>query len=261
MQHELIRQNLRRIAEQAVPDDTDLWPAIHARLIAPRRRGHSTVGNTFRRVFAFSAITLVVFATILLSVPPARAAVLEFLRELGGWIFTDEQTSAQQVVADPSLIPTVLPNDGEEVERLDVTESEERLGESIYVPSYIPTGYKLIARTGPGQNASDVAYMITSYRNSAEASDFFIVQGKVKVPQQADMGVEPTEVFVRGQTGLWFERAPISYSARYEEGGDVIMELGIRNVLVWEEGDGYLSISSSNLPLEETLKVAESLTK
>ena len=259
MKDPIIRHNLHQLAAQAIPDDIDLWPAIGARLISSRKRRNSMVSNGLRRVLMYSAITLVVFAAVMLTVPPVRAGVLDFLRQLGGWIFTDGQTYAQQVVADPSPIPPVDPNDDEQVELLDIAESTERFGESIYVPSYIPEGYELNARGV--QTTPDLSYIFTTYFNRADLSNFSIVQSKVKVQQQVAMGVQPIEVTVRGQSGLWFEQAPIEFWVYDQGNGNVTTQLKTRNVLAWTEGDIDMSISSSNLSLEETLRIAESLTK
>ena len=67
MNDKLFQSHIRQLAEQAVPDDVDLWPAIHNQLSITHKAGTATnAHNSHRRIRTLAIPTLVILLLLVL---------------------------------------------------------------------------------------------------------------------------------------------------------------------------------------------------
>ena len=111
MNDKLIQDVLRQLAEQAVPDDLDLWPAIHAQLDSSRRG--VAAKSTFKRNHRLRALAIATLALILtvgaLTSPWGRAlaqSLFRFFAVAPADSFPLPTEQIQFYGAEPTLPPT-----------------------------------------------------------------------------------------------------------------------------------------------------------
>ena len=85
MQGQQIKQEMQSIAGQAIPPETNLWPAmrLRAQQLSNRRHSHAMRARLARRALAGVTVALALVSGLLLAVPSARAAVGGVLQQFG----------------------------------------------------------------------------------------------------------------------------------------------------------------------------------
>jgi hypothetical protein len=206
--------------------------------------------QTKRPVLRFAALTLsllaVLTATLLLS-PSARAFAQGFIRQVGGYVFTqegsiDQNTKTPKVISIERTQNSVSIHAAKNIPTAnDPSEASKLAGFTILAPTYLPDSYTpmsgwLVTSEGNG-------IVVTNGYNS-DNNFFAINQLKYRAgaPEQTYHRDQIVDVTVRGQSGVWLP-APVDG----------------KKALVWEENGITYSIISNSLSLDEMLKVAESL--
>jgi hypothetical protein len=241
---------------------------------------HQILSMRRRRTFAITFLVFAFFTVLTLTVPPVRAFAQDIIRRVGDFIFTNTPTYAEQYVAtmqSGTPTPTVDPNrvcteciEPQEVSLLTIQEASIKAEFPVYSVGYLPDGYNLSSRDVL-QTAQSTT-VDTSYRmeldpplnNGAQMSGIIAI-GQLMMNENADpwtmeIGENPiVEVTVRGQDGIWLEQIPV-YPFQNDQGE---WEYAHWNQVIWSE-NGFNFVLQTNmpsdlLPLEELLKIAESL--
>ncbi|MCD4753430.1 MAG: zf-HC2 domain-containing protein [Anaerolineaceae bacterium] len=199
--------------------------------------------------------------------PPTHALALEILARFESVIITNAPTNVESVqnptptsVGQPTSTPMSTP-----LRVLTIEEANEEAGFEILSPTYLPAGYQLIGRGAHHAEAvvsvgTTYAMVGTTYDPTYGLEDgtptIRLIQNQYvsEFTGEFSVGDAPsTQVEVRGQTGLWIEQAEVGCC---DEDRNVILA----NLLIWEEGDFLVDLRSDDLPLEEMLRIAESLS-
>jgi hypothetical protein len=205
-------------------------------------------------VLRYTALTLCILAFFTLAVlasPSIRTLAQGLLKQIGGYGFslgTPETIDPSQV---PGPISIVQGTDSVSVQitgdnvstAKDPAEAGRQAGFAVLVPSYLPPGYTtlsdwFIISQGDGM-------VVTSDSHDPAKNILFINQWKVG---EGDLRIfaheQLVDVTVRGRDGVWLPGTTSSNGKR---------------ALVWEENGITYSLISVSLPLDEMLKIAESL--
>jgi len=171
----------------------------------------------------------------------------------------------QRLSGTPPPTPQEAPRTGQGAsiqEAVTLAEARKLAGFDIWSPGYLPSGYTLqrytvlVGKDAPAQEVS-AEYISEDFKqlwylrqipySAKDANNAFkFPVGNARV----------VTVMVRGQPGVWVEAT--NQGAHQTETGEEILVPW--NMLLWVEGDYFFWLYSSELPLEENLKVAESLT-
>ena len=207
------------------------------------------------------AFVLVTFFTY----SPIRTLAQDILAQFKSVIITGVSTGVERdriptPIGQPTSTPMVIP-----LRILTVEEANQEAGFEVLYPIYIPSGYQLIARgvhhSEAGVSASAKYAMVgttydPTYGIEEGTPTIRIIQTRYTSDFMAEhpVGDAPTtEVTVREQPGLWVEQASMGCC---DEHGNVLLS----NILVWQEGDIFFDLRSDDLTLEDTLRIAESLS-
>jgi hypothetical protein len=200
----------------------------------------------------FVALTLSLLAVLiaaLLFSPSVRAFAQGFIRQVGGYVFTQEG-SIDQNTKTPKDIQIDQTQDSVSIRAsknipsaTDPAEASQLAGFTVLAPTYLPDGYTsmsgwLVTHEGNSK-------VVTNGYNSG--SNFFAInQAKfgAGASEQTFHRDQIIDVTVRGQSGVWLP-APADG----------------KKALVWEENGISYSIISNSLSLDEMLKIAASLGK
>jgi hypothetical protein len=211
---------LRQLAlELDWPDQPSLARAVGARLREPRRR---RLGRLLVLAFAVLAAAL----AVALAVPPARSAILDFLR-IGG--------------VEVRRVETVPPLPAERVApgpRVTLAEARE----AVTFDLVVPRGYTGIHLDG------GIVTFTWSDRLLMELSGDELLLKKV-----ADQRSRVEWLEVEGNSALWIEGAPHGF---YIPGGEPRLA---GNVLLWVH-DGVTLRLEGDLTLRRALAIAGTLT-
>ncbi len=263
----------QQLAQVDFSSDSSIRETLRNQLLdrAAGQAGGKTVKRKTNvgRTLALAAAVLVMLTIATLTIPPLRAFAQEVLRQIGGIIFTNDETIAQQVLQG---IPA--PNEGN-IPPEQETPYKPEIGIPPYLPVYIPDGYAL--------NTYDTTDSSASYSKNEIGTDEYqnavnyileIQQSSSLVSSTSDLPVpyavgdaQAVDVTVRGQRGIWIEQAPIGVQTNSKGG---MKPLNV-NMLIWEEGEIVFKITNMVvapdaddhplLTLDEMLRVAESLQK
>lgn len=150
----------------------------------------------------------------------------------------------------------------QEQEATTLAEARKLAGYAILSPSYLPSGYTLqrytvlVGKDTPAQEVS-AEYISSDYKQL-----FYLRQIPYSAKDVSNILEFPvgnarvTTLKVRDQQGVWVEGT--NQGAHQTETGEEVLVPW--NMLLWVEDDYFFWLYSSELPLEENLKVAESLT-
>ena len=206
-----------------------------------------TQHSTFR--FRFATLTLsllaVLTAALILS-PSVRAFAQGFIRQVGGYVFA--QGSIDQNSKTPKDISIERTQDSVSIRAsknilsaADPAEASKLAGFTILAPSYLPDSYT--SMSGWLVSSEENGTVVTNGYNSG--NNFFAINQlkyRAGAPRETYHRDQIVDVTVRGQSGVWLP-APADG----------------KKALVWEENSITYSIICNSLPLDEMLKVAESL--
>ncbi len=258
IRHELRQKLLRRLDERKTAANQGIRPT---RTLSTRRK------------LAYAVVMLGLLALIVWSVPPLRSFAQDVIRTVGKISITDAPTWAErqiEMMAQGTPLPTfppVTPDPNWPPRLLSLQEASQEVGFQALAPGYMPSGYTLFEQdVFTGDNGAEVSI---SYNYEAtdtklgqaepDGSDFLIIQEMRwrDDAEESDWNVGSADVIdvtVRDQPGVWVEGMVLTIRTNKF----VISVPG--NMLLWEENGLTFVIQTHSLPLDEVLKVAESLS-
>lgn len=270
LQQELFEQQLLSASQgMEYPPTPDVAGPVMSRLRvskANRGRGEERWPFASRRL-AWSLIAIVVLCSSLMLIPPARAAILEFIQIGVVRIFRAEptpSTSPQQelpvtmvpVTATPGpatqpLIPILEELAGE----MTLEEAQQIVDYPILLPSYPPD---LGLPDHVFVQDADGAMTILVWIDPQQPDNVLMSLHSLPPESWAVKKIEPTlirETTVNGQRAIWTVGP---YPIRYSNGNIDFVRLIDGRVLIWTEGDVTYRLET-DLSLEEAIRIAESL--
>jgi len=221
----------------------------------------------FSRRLAWSLTLLLVLCSSLMLIPPVRAAVIEFIQIGVVRIFRAEPTplpppnqempstivpvTATPMLTSQPLIPILEALAGE----MTLEEAQQIVDYLILLPSYPPD-------IGPPDHVfvqeADGAMTILVWIDPRQPEQVLISLHIVPPGSWAIDKMDPAlvqETTVNGQRAIW---AVGPYPLRFRNGELEFMRLIEGHVLIWSDGNTTYRLET-DLSLEETLKIAESL--
>lgn len=262
LQRELFEQRLISIAKGLdYPRTPDIAGGVMRRVRIPARP------RLLSRRFAWSlALILVLFSSLML-IPPARAAILEFIQIGIVRIFRAEPTpstppqqevpvttvplTATPVLTAEPLIPILERLAGE----MTLEEAQQAVDYPILLPSYPgDTGPpdRVFVQDADG-DMTVLVWIDPQQPNQVLMSLHFIPPGSWAIDKMNPALVEETTV--NGQRAIW---AVGPYPLRFSNGNLDFVRLVDGHVLIWTEGELTYRLETG-LSLEEAIKIAESL--
>jgi hypothetical protein len=261
------------------PSQIQLWPVVKAGL----NRGENMAMSHPHRLqrVAFAILVVIILLAAALITPQGRAFAQEIIRRVGNYVISGEPSDAENYVAtlqsgtptatiDPNWVCTNCP-EPEIVGKLTIEQASAKAGFPVYDPNYIPDGYQLSTRDVLFTGSSTTAHMDFRKDLDPPLHDGLQMAGIIAIgqtlvngdaqPWEKGIGEVPiVDVNVRGHPGVWLEQVPII--PVQDQQGEWYYERW--NQLVWAE-DGYnfmlqTNMPSNILPLDELLRIAESLT-
>lgn len=245
------------------PRTADIAGAVTARLRP------STRPRFISKAVAWSLTIMLILISSLMLIPPARAAIIEFIQIGVVRIFRAEPTpvvpSTPGTPAGSGMIPvtaTVAPTSQPLIPMLQnlagemtLEQAQQRVNYLILVPSYPadlgPPDYVFL------QDA-DGAMTILVWVDPQEPDQVLMSLHFLPAGSWAIKKMQPTviqETTVSGHHAVW-TTGP--YPMRLENGDIRFMRMIEGHVLIWE-ADNVTYRLETDLPLEEALKIAESL--
>ena len=219
-----------------------------------------------RRLAWSLTIILILFSSLML-IPPARAAILEFIQIGIVRIFRAEPTPAappQQEFQSTMIPMTATPAETSEtmiplLERMagEVTleEAQQTVNYSILLPSY-PPDLGLPDRVFVQDAEGDMSILVwidPQQPSQVLMSLHMIPPGSWAVDKMDPARIEETTV--NGQRAIW---AVGPYPLRFSNGNLDFVRLVDGHVLIWTDGNITYRLETE-LDLDEAVKVAESL--
>ena len=262
LQQELFEKQLVSISKGL---DYPRTPNI-ASSVMPRLRPSARPRSVSRRLTWSLTVILVLFSSLML-IPPARAAILEFIQIGIVRIFRVEPTPVappnQQipatmipVTATPAatsapLIPILERLAGE----LTLAEAQQTVGYPILLPSYPPDLGEpdRVFVQDAGGTMTILIWIDPQQPSQVLMSLHMIPPGSWAIDKMDPDLVQETTV--NGQRAIW---AVGPYPIRFSNGNLDFVRLIDGHVLIWEEGNITYRLET-DLDLEEAIRVAESL--
>jgi hypothetical protein len=269
LQQELFEKQLRSIAKGL---DYPRTPDIAGPVIKRLRQSPSPLGAGVRggvRRFAWTLTVIVILFSSLMLIPPARAAILEFIQIGIVRIFRAEPTpvappqqefpvtmtivpvTATPAVTSEPLIPVLERMAGEK----SLEEAQEIVPYPILLPSYPPDlgpPDRVFVQNADG-NMTILIWIDPDQLSQVLMSLHLIPPGSWAVDKMNPALIEETTV--NGQRAVW---AVGPYPIRFSDGNMDFVRLIEGHVLIWTDGQVTYRLET-NLELEEAIKVAESL--
>lgn len=247
----------------AYPHPTRLADAVRARLREPRTRRWWDALRSPRYAFAPLVATFAVFAlVIVLAIPDARAAAIEFLHLGGIDIFRAPAVATPAVQASPRAGFGSITTLDEARRRADFTlrvPADPRLGapDEVYRELANATGTRqritlvYAQRSGiPLSHEPGVSALVVQFTGRLDES---LIGGKVAGP---DTRIE--SLSVNGGRGIWLEGAPHLFFYRDDAGQVWTETLRLAgNTLIWEQ-DGVTLRLEAQVSRDEALRIAGS---
>ena len=269
LQQELFEKQLRSIAKGL---DYPRTPDIAGPVIKRLRQSPSPFGGGDRggvRRFTWTLAVIVILFSSLLLIPPARAAILEFIQIGIVRIFRAEPTPVappQQefpvtmtmvpVTATPAVTPEPLIPVLERIAGERSLEGAQQLvSYPIVLPSYPPElgpPDRVFVQDADGTMAI-LVWIDPDQPDQVLMSLHIIPPGSWAVDKMNPALVQ--ETIVNGQRAIW---AVGPYPIRFSDGNMDFVRLIDGHVLIWTDGQVTYRLET-NLELEEAIKVAESL--
>ena len=267
LQQELFEQQLASIAKSLdYPRTPDIAGPVMKRLPKSPSPFRGGVRGGVRRIAWSLTIILVLFTSLML-IPPARAAILEFIQIGIVRIFRTEPTpitppqqefpsNSTPVTATPTvtavpLIPMLERLEGER----SLEEAQQFVDYPILLPSY-PSGLGLPDRIFV-QNADGnmtILVWIDPERPAEVLMSLHIIPpGSWAIEKMNPAVVQETTV--NGNRAVW---AVGPYPVRFSNGDMDFVRLIDGHVLIWTEGEVTYRLETE-LTVEEAVRVAESL--
>ncbi len=132
MKEQRITPILHELAEQEIPADLDLWPAIRTQVESGRRMQRRPVAKLRLKVAVSLAVLALASIGLLASIPSAQAAIVRTLQRFG-LVLIDP--SAMRPATSVKVEPTRQPP-----QPLTLAEAQLRAPFPIRVPTWLPEG-------------------------------------------------------------------------------------------------------------------------
>jgi hypothetical protein len=262
LQPELFEKQLRSISKGLVYPRT---PNI-AGSVMKRLRSSTRTRSIARRLAWSLTVILILFASLML-IPPARAAILEFIQIGIVCIFRTEPTpivppqqefpttigpvTATPVITSQPLIPLLERLAGER----SLEGAQQLVDYPILLPSYPPDlgpPDRIFVQDADG-DMTILIWIDPQQPSQVLMSLHMIPPGSWAVDKMNPVLVQETTV--NGQRAIW---AMGPYPIRFSNGDLDFVRLVDGHVLIWTDGEITYRLESA-LDLEEAIKVAESL--
>src|SRR6266487_2120680 len=270
LQQELFEKQLLSISKGFdYPRTPDIAGSVMRRLrpspLTPLPLGEGKRRPRFisRRLAWSLTIILILFSSLML-IPPARAAIIEFIQIGVVRIFRAEPTLPNQeipsvmspVTATPGptsqpLIPILESLAGE----MTLEEAQKAVDYPILLPSYPPDFGQpdRVFVQDVGGNMVVLVWIDPQQPERVLMSLHFIPNGSWAIDKMKPKLIQETTV--NGQRAIWTVGP---YPIRFSNGDIDFIRLIDGHVLIWADGNVTYRLET-NLPLEEALKIAESL--
>ena len=262
LERELFEKQLTSIAiGLEYPRTPDIAEAVMTRLHS------STRPRVLSRRLAWSLTLILILLSSLMLIPPARAAILEFIQIGIVRIFRAEPTplpapneefpvTMSPVTATPQptsqpLIPILESIAGE----MTLSEAQQKVNFPILLPIYpsdLGNPDRVFVQDADG-NMVILVWLDPGQPDGIKMSLHFIPGGSWAIHK-----VEPViiqETTVNGQRAIW---AVGPYPLRLSDGSIEFTRLIEGHVLIWTDGDVTYRLET-DFDLEEAIKIAESL--
>jgi hypothetical protein len=262
---EQLETRLRQLgADTRYPQTPDIAAQVMRQLVPPRR----TV--PVRRALSWAVAALLIAFAALLAVPPARAAVLEFIQvgivrifgpPAGDLPENQGPPSTATPAAGASSVATVPPTGLDLptfLKQVAGATSLDAAAEVVDFPIFTPTYPEDIGEPDwvflqDAHGDLLVLIWMDSLGQTVEMSLHVIEAGSWAIDKMDPQRVEETRV--NGQRAIWAEG---EYPLLLRRGDIEFVRLVEGHVLIWEAGNLTYRLES-DLTLEEAVKVAESL--
>lgn len=276
LQQELFEKQLLSISRELdYPRTPDIAGSVMKKLTAlpsPTARGRPQGPGEVRprpisRRLAWSLTVILILFSSLMLIPPARAAIIEFIQIGVVRIFSAEPTpvSPPQQEAPSTLVPvTATPKPTSQplipiLERLAGEMTLEEAHQAVDYPLLLPSYPSSLGQ--PDRvfvQDADGAMTILVWIDPEQPDAVLMSLHFLPPNSWAIKKVEPTlvqETTVNGQRAIW-TIGP--YPIRYSSGDIDFTRLIDGHVLIWTDGDVTYRLET-DLSLEEAVKIAESL--
>ena len=276
LQQELFERQVLSISRRLdYPRTPDIAGSVMTKLTAfpsrtgggvPQGRGEGRPRSISRRLAWSLTILLILFSSLML-IPPARAAIIEFIQIGVVRIFRAEPTpvsppqeefpstmvpvTATPIPTSQPLIPILERLAGE----MTLEEAEQATDYPILLPSYPP---ELGQPDHVFVQDADGAMTILVWTDPQEPDEVLMSLHFLPAGSWAIKKIEPTRIrdtTVNGQRAIW---AIGPYPIKYSNGEIDFTRLVNGHVLIWAEGDVTYRLET-DVSLEEAVKIAESL--
>ena len=265
-QQELFERQLLSIAKgMEYPRTPDIAGTVMGRLRISATREKGGKGEGRRRLAL--ALAILVLCSSLMLIPPARAAILEFIEVGVVRIFRSEPTASappqQQfpstmvpvtATPEPTSLP-LIPLLEELAGELTLEEAQGLVDYPILLPSYPPdlgVPDRVFVQDADG-DMTILVWVDPQASDEVLMSLHFMPAGSWAIKK-----IEPTfirEAMVNGQYAIW---AIGPYPIRFSNGNLDFIRMINGHVLIWAEGDITYRLET-DLSLDEAIKIAESL--
>ncbi|HVF24576.1 MAG TPA: hypothetical protein VNA23_01730 [Anaerolineales bacterium] len=263
LERELFEQRLMSIANRLdYPRTPDIATAVMAR-IRPSARPRFIS----RRLAWSLAIMLVLFSSLML-IPPARAAIIEFIQIGIVRIFprpTEPPIDTIGTATPGAITPmtatasipsaTFIPSLSRIAGETTFADAQQRVSYSILVPTYPPDLGQpdhVFVQDNDGE-MSILVWLDPRQPEQVLMSLHLVPQGSWAIEKAEPQVIEETTV--NGRRAIW---ATGPYPLRLHNGDLDFTRLIDGHVLIWADGDITYRLETG-LPLEEAIKIAESL--
>jgi len=223
---------------------------------------YTTVTSRRRLVLTFTAL-VATLTFILIASPNARVLAANFLRQIGVLGLSDRPAGSPVLIASPSPEQLMMAN-ATATPILTASQTGTPLEKAIaeagfqpFLPGYLPSGFSQVSIvTAEYLDDQQIGHGMGIFADYVSGANGYIsIQTNRFDGREQDIptgGLTVTDVTVNGQSGVWIEgmafESPLSPSSTI-------------NMLLWQEGDYTLAVQADQLPLEEVLKIAESLSQ
>lgn len=254
-----------RLAEQVVPDDTDLRPAVRARLVP---RNHPATPRPVRiRPLAAVALLALILAAAVPTAALASAAIRDGLQRFGLVLVgaTPSVTPATTAPAGGVAVPATAtampqaPSGGGAPTWLSLDEARQRAGFPVRVPAWLPSGLVFkgthVGSSGAVNGVSLGTQVILAYGAGDGRTGGLTIDQVTGAPAggYAVPAAQAQPAVINGRPATY-----VRGTLRQDGGWDMSADAGL---LSWEEGGVTYVIRDADLGLTSTdlIRIAESL--
>jgi hypothetical protein len=262
---------LRSIANRMeYPQTPDIAGAVGARLRQPTRSRF--ISKLFvsaqRRRLAWSLTLAFILLSSLMLIPPARAAILEFIQIGVVRIFRAEPTPiAPPQSVPPMQMPVTATPAATEMPQVLIPLLERLAGEMTLEDAQARLSYPLLlpsypAELGPPDRIfvqdADGPMTIMVWLDPQDPGEIQMSLHFLPPDSWAIKKVEPTMIEETRVDGIYAIWAVGPYPLRYKNGDLDFTRMIDGHVLIWQDSEITYRLETE-LPLEEAIKIAESL--